>query len=133
MVPCCRACVQGRHDRGLKVIRLVRFALDGDSQIDFVRRFVCSSANENGDSHWEWPSPFEHRNERMNSMIFEALLAAITLWVTGRFSFVGRLGVGDDPADLRSGNGPTLGGEGHRAANQGGSSSTPSQRRSSRP
>ena len=68
-----------RHDRGQKVICLMRFALDGDSQIDFVRRFVCNPANENGDSHWEWPSPFEHRNERMNSMIFEALLAAITL------------------------------------------------------
>jgi len=52
----------------------MRFALDGDSQ-----RFVRNPANENGDSHWDWPSPFEHRNERMNSMIFEALLAAITL------------------------------------------------------
>jgi hypothetical protein len=54
-----------------------RFALGGDSQINFARRIVCSLANENGDSHFEWPSPFEHRNERMNSMIFEALLAAI--------------------------------------------------------
>jgi len=63
-----------RHDREQKVICLMRFALDGDSQ-----RFVRNPANENGDSHWDWPSPFEHRNERMNSMIFEALLAAITL------------------------------------------------------
>ena len=38
---------------------------------------VCNPANENGDGHCEWPSPFEHRNERMNSMILEALLAAI--------------------------------------------------------
>jgi len=68
-----------RHDRGQKVICLMRFALDGDSQINFARRFVRNPANENGDSHWDWPSPFEHRNERMNSMIFEALLAAITL------------------------------------------------------
>ena len=60
-------------------IRLMRFALDGDSQINFARRIVCNPANENGDSHCEGPSPFEHRNERMNSMIFEALLAAITL------------------------------------------------------
>jgi hypothetical protein len=55
----------------------MRLALDGDSQINFARRIVCNPANENGDSHVEWPSPFEHRNERMNSMIFEALLAAI--------------------------------------------------------
>jgi hypothetical protein len=46
-----------RHDRGQKVICLMRFALDGDSQ-----RFVRNPANENG-----------------TSMIFEALLAAITL------------------------------------------------------
>jgi hypothetical protein len=55
----------------------MRFALDGDSQINFARRIVCNPANENGDSQFQWPSPFEHRNERMNSMIFEALLAAI--------------------------------------------------------
>ena len=55
----------------------MRFAVDGDSQIKFARRIVCNPANENGDSHCEGPSPFEHRNERMNSMIFEALLAAI--------------------------------------------------------
>jgi hypothetical protein len=55
----------------------MRFAVDGDSQISFARRIVCNPANENGDSHCEGPSPFEHRNERMNSMIFEALLAAI--------------------------------------------------------
>ena len=53
----------------------MRFALDGDSHAGVV----CNPANENGDSHSEWPSPFEHRNERMNSMIFEALLAAIGL------------------------------------------------------
>jgi len=57
----------------------MRVAHDGDSQINFARRIVCNAANENGDSHCEWPSPFEHRNERMNSMIFEALLAAIGL------------------------------------------------------
>ena len=55
----------------------MRFALDGDSQINFARRIPCNPANEKGDGHCEWPSPFEHRNERMNSMIFEALLAAI--------------------------------------------------------
>jgi hypothetical protein len=53
------------------------FALDGDSQINFARRMVCDPADENGDSQFEWPSPFEHRNERMNSMIFEGLVAAI--------------------------------------------------------
>ena len=52
----------------------MRIALDGDS---LARGIVCNPANENGDSRFEWPSPFEHRNERMNSMIFEALLAAI--------------------------------------------------------
>jgi hypothetical protein len=52
----------------------MRIALDGNS---LARGIVCNPANENGDSHFEWPSPFEHRNERMNSMIFEALLAAI--------------------------------------------------------
>jgi len=57
----------------------MRVAHDGDSQINFARRIVCNAANENGDSHCEWPSPFEHRNERMNSMIFEPLLAAIGL------------------------------------------------------
>jgi hypothetical protein len=55
----------------------MRFALDGDSRIDSARGIVCNPANENGDSQFEWPSPFEHRNERMNSMILEALLAAI--------------------------------------------------------
>ena len=66
-------------------IRLMRFALDGDSQINFARRIVCNPANENGDGHCEGPSPFEHRNERMNSMIFEALLEhmPIRLSVTG--------------------------------------------------
>jgi hypothetical protein len=55
----------------------MRFALYGDSQINFARRIVCNPANENGDGDCEWPSPFEHRNERMNSMVFETLLAAI--------------------------------------------------------
>jgi hypothetical protein len=55
----------------------MRFALDDDSQINFARRIACNPANENGDSHYEWQSPFEHRNGRVNSMIFEALLAAI--------------------------------------------------------
>jgi hypothetical protein len=55
----------------------MRFAVDGDSQINFARRIVCNPANENGDGHCEVPSPFEHRNERMDSMIFEALLAAL--------------------------------------------------------
>jgi hypothetical protein len=49
-------------------------------------------------------------------MIFEALLAAITL--VGHVAIQVRWAL-DDPANLRSGNGPTLGGEGHRAANQG--------------
>ena len=71
----------------------MRIALEGDS---LARGIVCNPANENGDSHFEWPSPFEHRNERMNSMIFEALLAAIARLDTSGFRFVGRLGAGDE-------------------------------------
>jgi hypothetical protein len=41
----------------------MRFALDGDSQVYLARRLMCNPANENGDGHFEWPSPFEHRNE----------------------------------------------------------------------
>jgi hypothetical protein len=41
----------------------MRFALDGDSQVYLARRSMCNPANENGDGHFEWPSPFEHRNE----------------------------------------------------------------------
>ena len=58
---------------------LMRFALDGDSnQLRSPASFAIRQT-KTGTAIVEWPSPFEHRNERMNSMIFEALLAAIGL------------------------------------------------------
>ena len=37
-----------RHDRGQKVICLMRFALDCDSQINFARRLVRNPATKTG-------------------------------------------------------------------------------------